>query len=75
MYLIMAYYVAFQTIDTVIWGLETEEAIIVSEQDEGANAILHWLGRGTTKLIGKGGYTDERKEVMYVVVTRLEVTS
>ncbi|MEM5623646.1 YitT family protein, partial [Bacillus thuringiensis] len=65
-----------QTIDTVIQGLdETKAVLIVSDQyEEVSNAILHRLGRGTTKLVAKGGYTDKEKEVIYAVVTRLEVT-
>jgi uncharacterized membrane-anchored protein YitT (DUF2179 family) len=76
MYSVMAYYIAFKTIDTVIQGLdETKAAIIVSDRyEEVSDAILHRLGRGTTKLVGKGGYTDAQKEVIYAVVTRLEVT-
>ena len=76
MYSVMAYYIAFKTIDTVIEGLdETRAVLIVSDRyEEISDAILHRLGRGTTKLLGKGGYTDEQKEVIYVVVTRLEVT-
>lgn len=76
MYSVMAYYIAFKTIDTVIQGLdETKAAIIVSDKyTEVSEAILDRLGRGTTKLKGKGGFTDEEKEVIYAVVTRLEVT-
>lgn len=76
MYSVMAYYIAFKTIDTVIQGLdETKAVIIVSDYYEDvSDAILQRLGRGTTKLKGKGGYTDDEKEVIYVVVTRLEVT-
>ncbi|PEZ07781.1 hypothetical protein CN326_07290 [Bacillus sp. AFS018417] len=76
MYSVMTYYIAFKTIDTVIQGLdETKAVIIVSDYyEEVSNAILHRLGRGTTKLIGKGGYTDKEKEVIYAVITRLEVT-
>ena len=76
MYSVMAYYIAFKTIDTVIQGLdETKAVLIVSDlYEEISNAILDRLGRGTTKLVGKGGYTDEEKEVIYVVITRLEVT-
>lgn len=76
MYSFMTYYIAMKTIDAVIQGLdETKAVIIVSEQyDEISDAILHRLGRGTTKLKGKGGYTDEEKDVIYAVVTRLEVT-
>ncbi|MGK9266085.1 YitT family protein [Bacillus inaquosorum] len=76
MYSFMTYYIAMKTIDAVIQGLdETKAVIIVSDQyDEISDAILHRLGRGTTKLKGKGGYTDEEKDVIYAVVTRLEVT-
>ncbi len=76
MYSVMTYYIAFKTIDTVIQGLdETKAVLIVSDQyEEVSNAILHRLGSGTTKLVAKGGYTDKEKEVIYAVVTRLEVT-
>ncbi|MFD3447710.1 YitT family protein [Microbacteriaceae bacterium 4G12] len=76
MYSVMTYYIAFKTIDTVIQGLdETKAVLIVSDYyEEVSDAILHRLGRGTTKLAGKGGYTDHEKEVIYVVITRLEVT-
>jgi uncharacterized membrane-anchored protein YitT (DUF2179 family) len=76
MYSVMTYYIAFKTIDTVIQGLdETKAVLIVSDfYEEVSEAILDRLGRGTTKLKGKGGYTDEEKEVIYAVVTRLEVT-
>ncbi|MDX8364210.1 YitT family protein [Cytobacillus sp. Hm23] len=76
MYSVMTYYIAFKTIDTVIQGLdETKAVIIVSDYfEEVSDAILHRLGRGTTKLKGKGGFTDAEKEVIYVVVTRIEVT-
>lgn len=76
MYSVMTYYIAFKTIDTVIQGLdETKAVIIVSDlYEEVSEAILSRLGRGTTKLKGKGGFTDADKDVIYAVVTRLEVT-
>jgi uncharacterized membrane-anchored protein YitT (DUF2179 family) len=75
MYSILTYYIASKTIDAVIQGLdETKAAIIVSDEYEDlSDAITHRLGRGVTKLYGKGGYHDQEKEVIYVVVTRLEV--
>ncbi|KUP07218.1 membrane protein [Bacillus coahuilensis m2-6] len=76
MFSIMTYYIAFKTIDTVIQGMdETKAVIIISElYTDVSEAILDRLGRGTTMLKGRGGYTDNEKEVIYVVVTRLEVT-
>ena len=75
MYSVMTYYIAFKTIDIVIQGMdETKAVIIVSDYyTDVSDAILHRLGRGTTMLKGRGGYTDNEKEVIYVVVTRLEV--
>jgi uncharacterized membrane-anchored protein YitT (DUF2179 family) len=76
MYSVMTYYIAFKTIDTVIQGLdETKAVLIVSDYyEEVSQSILDRLGRGTTKLKGRGGYTDDEKDVIYAVVTRLEVT-
>ncbi len=76
MYSVMTYYIAFKTIDTVIQGMDETKAVIIVSDDylEVSEAILERLGRGTTMLKGRGGYTDNDKEVIYVVVTRLEVT-
>src|SRR5699024_1662528 len=76
MYSAMAYYIAFKAIDVVTQGLdETKAALIVSDyHQEISDAIIARLGRGITKLHGQGGYSDKEKEVIYVVVTRLEIT-
>lgn len=75
MYSILTYYIASKTIDAVIQGLDdTKAAIIVSDEfEELSDAISHRLGRGVTTLYGKGGYYNKEKEVIYVVITRLEV--
>lgn len=76
MYSILTYYIASKAIDAVIQGFdETKAAIIVSDEfEEMADAIAKRLGRSVTKLHGKGGYSDDEKDVIYVVVTRLELT-
>ncbi|MDF2606160.1 MAG: rane protein [Bacillales bacterium] len=76
MYSVMMYYIAFKTIDTVLQGLdETKAIMIVSDLHEDISSAIHdRLGRGTTKLHGKGGFTDRETEVIYTIVTRLEVT-
>lgn len=76
MYSILTYYIASKAIDAVIQGFdETKAAIIVSDEfEEMADAIAKRLGRSVTKLHGKGGYSDNEKDVIYVVVTRLELT-
>jgi len=47
--------------------------IVSDEYEEIADALMHRLGRGVTYLHGKGAYTGDDKQVLYCVVTRLEV--
>ncbi|WP_110112211.1 YitT family protein [Bacillus sp. CGMCC 1.16541] len=74
MYSLMAYFIAFKTIDVVIQGLdESKSAWIISEEYEKiGEAILARLGRGVTYLNGEGGYTGDDKKVIFCVITRLE---
>ncbi|HWR45632.1 YitT family protein [Sporomusa sp.] len=75
MYSLVAYFIAFKVIDTVIEGLDESKAVmIVSDRpDDIADALMARLGRGVTVLHGEGGYTKERKDVLYSVITRLEM--
>lgn len=75
MYSILTYYIASKALDAVIQGFDdTKAAMVISDEyEEIAEALSDRLGRGVTKLKGKGGYLDQDKEVLYVVFTRLEV--
>ncbi|WP_141433175.1 YitT family protein [Bacillus sp. 03113] len=74
MYSLMAYFIAYKTIDIVITGLnESKSAWIISEKHEIiGDAILARLGRGVTYLKGEGAYTGDDKKVIFCVITRLE---
>ena len=75
MYSLVAYFVISKMIDVVIKGLDESYAVMIvtNEHDEITSALNDRLGRGVTLLHGAGGYTGESKEVLYCVVTRLEV--
>jgi uncharacterized membrane-anchored protein YitT (DUF2179 family) len=76
MFSIITYFVASKTIDFVGQGFtgDTKAALIVSdEHDEVGEAIQERLGRMITKLYGKGGFAAHDKEVIFVVLTRLEI--
>lgn len=75
MYSIFAYYIAAKVMDIVVEGLEESKSvtIISSEYEEISSAIMERLGRSTTLLYGKGGYSQEETQMIYCVVTRLEV--
>ena len=72
---LMTYFVAMKVMDTVIVGLEETKAvyIISSKSQEISDAILQKLGLGLTLLYGRGGFSQEDREVIYVVVERLQL--
>lgn len=74
MYSILAYFIAFKTIDIVIAGLDESKAawIISDYHKEIGEAILARLGRGVTYLNGEGAYTGDDKKVIFCIITRLE---
>ncbi|MEW8987918.1 MAG: YitT family protein, partial [Bacillus sp. (in: firmicutes)] len=74
MYSILAYFIAFKTIDIVIEGLDQSKSawIISDKHKEIGDAILARLGRGVTFLSGEGAYTGDDKKVIFCVITRLE---
>jgi uncharacterized membrane-anchored protein YitT (DUF2179 family) len=75
MYSLIAYFIAFKMIDITIEGLDESKSVtIISESpDEISDALQQGLGRGVTHIYGRGGYSGEEKELLYVIVTRLEV--
>lgn len=75
MYSLVAYFIIAKVIDVVIKGLDESNGvmIITSNPKEIAEALMARLGRGVTILHGEGGYTGDPKQVLYCVVTRLEV--
>ncbi|MDF2946401.1 MAG: hypothetical protein K0S51_1080 [Bacillales bacterium] len=74
MYSLLAYFIAYKTIDVVIDGLdESKSAWIISDKHkEIGEAIMARLGRGVTYLIGEGAYSGDDKKVIFCIVTRLE---
>ena len=75
MYSLVAYFVISKMIDVVIKGLDESYAVMIvtNEHEDITSALNDRLGRGVTLLHGAGGYTGDSKEVLYCVVTRLEV--
>ena len=75
LYSILTYVTAARTLDFVIYGLEEYTAItIVSSQSAAIRErITGELGRGVTVYKGYGGLTGAEQQILYCVVTRLEI--
>jgi len=76
LYSILTYVAAAWTLDFIIHGIDQYTAItIVSEHSvEIRNRITRELGRGVTVYAARGGATGAEREILYCVVTRLEIT-
>ena len=74
MYSLLTYVISFKVIDFVSEGLEqAKAALIVTEKGTDlSKEIYHKLGRTTTTIKGKGLISGE-KEVLYCVLTRIEI--
>lgn len=75
LYSILTYISAAKTLDYVIYGLEefTAMTIISAKSPAIREAVTESLGRGVTVFNGFGGKTGETQEILYCVVTRLEI--
>ncbi|MBP0724522.1 YitT family protein [Bacillus sp. RG28] len=74
MYSLIAYYIAFKTIDLTIEGFQDTKSVwIISDHDkEIGDALNDRLGRGVTYLHGEGGFNGDPKNVVFTVISRLE---
>ena len=74
MYSLLTYFITFNVIDFVSEGLEQAKAalIITDKGTSLSKEIYHKLGRTTTTIRGKGLISGE-KEVLYCVLTRIEI--
>ncbi|HEX5703460.1 MAG TPA: YitT family protein [Pyrinomonadaceae bacterium] len=81
MYSILTYAAASRTIDFLLHGIEEYRGVtIVSvKSQEIKDAIINQLHRGVTVYkstggLGTHGWTEEEREILYCVVTRLEIS-
>jgi uncharacterized membrane-anchored protein YitT (DUF2179 family) len=72
----MTYIVAFKMIDLVIVGLDELKSvmIITSKPNELAEVITGEMGLGLTVMYGRGGYSGNAKEILMVIVERLDLS-
>ncbi len=75
LYSIVTYFAAARTVDFVVHGIEEYTAITIVSSESTAirEAITGDLGRGVTVYKGRGGLTSAEQEILFCVVTRLEI--
>jgi uncharacterized membrane-anchored protein YitT (DUF2179 family) len=75
LYSMLTYFSASKTIDFLLHGIEEYTAIIIISEHSQAirQAIIGFLDRTVTVYKGRGGLTDTDRDILYCVVTRLEI--
>ncbi len=80
LYSMLTYFAAFKTIDFIVNGIEQYTAVmIVSEKFVEIRESIQEHGWGVTSLkshqgFGKRGESEQTNDVLYVIVTRLEIS-
>ncbi len=76
LYSMLTYFAASKTVDFLVYGIEEYHGIIIvsARSQEIRQAILHDLSRGVTVYLGRGGLSETEQEILYCVVTRLEIS-
>ena len=75
MYSVLTYFMASKVIDVVMEGFNSSKSVrIISDRaGEIGNALIERLDISITYLQGIGGYTGQDKDLIYCVVSRLEL--
>lgn len=77
LYSALALYISVRVADAIIEGFSYSKGflIISNKPDDISKAIMDELGRGVTLLQGKGAYTKQQKDILFVVVGRNQEVS
>lgn len=77
LYSILTYVAASKTIDFLIHGIDeyTSITIVSTRSEEIRHAITRGLRRSVTVFKGRGGISDVEQDILYCVITRLEIGS
>lgn len=73
---LLTYIVAFKMMDLVIVGLDELKSVMIisSNPKKLTEIIMHELGLGLTVMYGRGGYSGDAREILFVIVERLDLS-
>lgn len=75
MYSVLVYFITYKVIDIVLDGLNESKSvnIISNKAEKIGNDIIKNLDISVTYMKGRGGYTGEDRDIIYCVISRLEL--
>ena len=75
MYSILTYFSASRTIDFLVYGLDEYVGVMITsdKQEDIQEEIINSLGRTSSLLHSTGGYSKIRKDILFCVVSKVEL--
>lgn len=72
----MMFVVAFKMMDMVIVGMDDLKSVLIisSKPKPLADAIISQMGLGLTIMHGKGGFSGDARDILFVIVERLDLS-
>jgi uncharacterized membrane-anchored protein YitT (DUF2179 family) len=76
LYSVAAYLIAYKAIDLVVEGIDESKAIFIvsTKSEEISRLLFERLKGGITIFKGMGGWSREERDIIYVIVRRLEIS-
>jgi uncharacterized membrane-anchored protein YitT (DUF2179 family) len=73
---LITYIVAFKMIDLVITGLDELKSVLIisSKPEELSEIITKELGLGLTIVHGRGGFSKDVREILFIIIERLDLS-
>lgn len=77
MFTIVMLYIATKVMDFIIEGVNPKKAVTIvsKEQNKIAEQVTVIMERGVTVIYGRGYYTNSPKELLYIVISKQEVST
>ncbi len=76
LYTLIAMYISGFVLDHVVKGLNQKKLVLIvtEHEEEISNLIINNLNRGVTSLYGRGEYTKQEKNILYIIVPLSQLT-
>ncbi|MBI2602230.1 MAG: YitT family protein [Deltaproteobacteria bacterium] len=73
---LITFFIVVKIMDMVIVGLDEMKAVTIISQKpkEISSVLLHEMGIGLTVIYGRGGYSGEDREILYLIAERLQLS-
>lgn len=72
---LITFFIVIKVMDNVIMGIDEMKAVVIMSRkpQEVAHELMEHLGLGLTVIHGKGGYSGQKQEILYLVAERLQL--